>query len=167
LFVFAFDFSPRAIQFVQKHEKYDDKRCCAFVCDVTKESIPDLVPDNSVDIAMIIFVLSAISPQHMRNVLLNVRRVLKDGGYIFVRDYGLYDMAQIRFAEKGQSKLDENFYVRQDGTRAYYFSKEFLEELFVGAGFKTSKIEYAEREVVNRKLESVMNRNFIQAKFQK
>lgn len=32
-------------------------------------------------------------------------------------------MAQIRFSEKGGSKIDDNFYVRGDGTRAYYFSE--------------------------------------------
>ena len=37
------------------------------------------------------------------------------------RDYGLYDHAMLRFT-RGH-KLSENFYVRQDGTRAYYFSE--------------------------------------------
>ena len=39
---------------------------------------------------------------------------------ILFRDYGLYDHAMLRFS-KGH-KISENFYVRQDGTRAYYFT---------------------------------------------
>lgn len=39
---------------------------------------------------------------------------------VLFRDYGLHDHAMLRFS-KGH-KIEENFYVRQDGTRAFYFT---------------------------------------------
>ena len=47
---------------------------------------------------------------------------------LFFRDYGLYDHAMLRFSPA--NKLSDNFYVRQDGTRAYYFSKGKLKSSF-------------------------------------
>lgn len=52
-------------------------------------------------------------------------QVLKPGGSLLFRDYGLYDHAMLRFG-RGH-KISDSFYVRQDGTRAYYFSEGELE----------------------------------------
>ena len=91
-----------------------------FQCDVTESSLTDEIAAGSVDVATMVFVLSSISPHKMVWTLENVKNVLKVGGTLLFRDYGLYDYAMLRFG-RGQ-KIEENFYVRQDGTRAYYFS---------------------------------------------
>ncbi|XP_056142583.1 tRNA N(3)-methylcytidine methyltransferase METTL6-like isoform X2 [Lampris incognitus] len=122
IFVYACDFSPRAVDFVKQNPLYCPERCSAFQCDLTRDDLKENIVEGSVDVVTLIFVLSAIHPDKMSQVLENIFRVLKPGGIILFRDYGLYDHAMVRF--KLGSKLGENFYVRQDGTRSYFFSKD-------------------------------------------
>ena len=83
------------------------------------------------------------------------------GGVVFFRDYGRYDMAQLRFAQRGNQKLGENFYVRHDKTRAYYFKIEELEEMFTKVGFEVIENKYFYRLIENRKEEKKMHRVWI------
>ncbi|KAM3873518.1 tRNA N(3)-cytidine methyltransferase METTL6 [Diretmus argenteus] len=165
LFVYACDFSPRAVDFVKQNALYCPERCSAFQCDLTKDDLRTNVPEGSVDVVTLIFVLSAIHPDKMSLALENISRVLKPGGVVLFRDYGLYDHAMLRF--KAGNKLGENFYVRQDGTRSFFFSKELLAELFEGAGFQSSTNDYVLRETVNKKEGLCVPRVFLQSKFTK
>lgn len=124
-FVYACDLSPRAVDFVKSNPLYDETKMKAFQCDITSEDVFSVVPLNTVDIVTLIFVLSAIHPDKFLLSLQNIFKVLKPGAVLLLRDYGLFDMAQIRF--KPGNKIAENFYMRQDGTR--YYSIAYHEEL--------------------------------------
>ncbi|XP_054478058.1 tRNA N(3)-methylcytidine methyltransferase METTL6 [Anoplopoma fimbria] len=165
IFAYACDFSPRAVEFVKQNPLYCPERCCAFQCDLTKDDLRENVPEDSVDVVTLIFVLSAVHPDKMKLALQNISRVLKPGGIVLFRDYGLHDHAMLRF--KAGSKLGENFYVRQDGTRSYFFSKEFLAELFSDAGLQSVSNDYVLRETVNKKEGLCVPRVFLQSKFAK
>ncbi|XP_018418256.1 PREDICTED: methyltransferase-like protein 6 [Nanorana parkeri] len=165
LFVYACDFSPRAVQFVKQNPAYNTNTCKAFQCDLTKDDLTENIPAESVDVATLIFVLSAIHPDKMHLVIRNIYKVLKPGGCVLFRDYGLHDHAMIRF--KSGSKLGENFYVRQDGTRSYFFTTEFLKSIFTTAGYTEGSNEYVLRETVNKKEGLCVPRVFIQSKFYK
>jgi methyltransferase-like protein 6 len=107
----------------------------ARVCDVTKDDLP--VDENSVDLILCMFVISAIPPATIPHVFSKLFKALKPGGKLLFRDYGRYDEAQLRFTNK--SKLDENFYVRQDGTCVYYFEDTELIKWLCGENATSNK----------------------------
>ncbi|XP_064234742.1 tRNA N(3)-methylcytidine methyltransferase METTL6 isoform X2 [Aotus nancymaae] len=72
IFAYACDFSPRAVEYVKQNPLYDTERCKVFQCDLTKDDLLDHVPPESVDVVMLIFVLSAIHPDKMYLVLQNI-----------------------------------------------------------------------------------------------
>ncbi|ESW33712.1 hypothetical protein PHAVU_001G092600 [Phaseolus vulgaris] len=163
-FVYACDFSPRAVELVKTHEDYKESHISAFVSDLTADDLCKEILPSSVDIVTMIFMLSAVSPEKMPIVLQNVRKVIKPDGYVLFRDYATGDLAQERFSTKDQ-KISENFYVRGDGTRAYYFSNEFLTNLFKENGFDVDKLHVCCKQVENRSRELIMNRRWVQAVF--
>lgn len=163
LFFYACDFSKRAVQFVKEHPLYNEERCHAFHCDITKDDLTQEIKPDSVDAVSMVFVLSAIHPDKMVAALSNIYKVLKPGGKIMFRDYGLYDYAMLRFSTG--HKLADNFYVRQDGTRAYYFSLDKLNSLMEEAGFEISSCNYVQRDTVNKKEGLCVPRIFVQGKF--
>lgn len=62
-FVYCCDFSPKAVELVKSNTEYDPKKCHAFVCDIAAESVEFPFPEDSLDVILIIFVLSAITPE--------------------------------------------------------------------------------------------------------
>ncbi|KAJ1136615.1 hypothetical protein NDU88_003030 [Pleurodeles waltl] len=165
LFVYCCDFSTAAVDLVKGSENYDPSRCFAFVHDVSDEQNSFPMPAEGVDIIILIFVLSAILPDKMLGVLRRLSQLLKPGGQILLRDYGRYDMAQLRF-KKGRC-LSENFYVRGDGTRVYFFTQDELDRLLTGAGLEKVQNVIDRRLQVNRGKQLTMYRVWIQCKYRK
>ena len=164
-YFYACDFSPRAVDFFRSHNKYDEKKIKAFQCDITTDTVHQHIPANSLDIISMIFVLSAITPEKFDSVVKNLHRLLKPSGIVLFRDYGRYDMAQLRF--KSGHKIAENFYMRQDGTRSYYFSEHELAKIFKENNFEILSNCYVHRRTLNIKEGIDVPRIFLQGKFKK
>ncbi|XP_016993899.2 tRNA N(3)-methylcytidine methyltransferase Mettl2 isoform X1 [Drosophila takahashii] len=159
------DFSARAIEILQSQPQFDEKRCQVFVMDATLEQWEVPFEENSQDIIVMIFVLSAIEPKKMQRVLDNCYRYLRPGGLLLFRDYGRYDLAQLRF--KSGKCLEDNFYVRGDGTMVYFFTEEELRGMMTQAGLKEEQLIVDRRLQVNRGRGLKMYRVWIQTKFRK
>ena len=166
LFYYAFDFSEKAVEIVKLNKQYQVDRVKAFVADPSNYDFNDEdIEDNSLNFATMIFFLSAISPEKMIDTLHRIKKKLKPGSFVIVRDYGLYDMTQMRFVSKGTRKLGENWYVRGDNTSSYFFSQEKLKEIFEVCGFTTDECKYDTRELFNRKRKIKMYRVWIRGIF--
>lgn len=144
----------------------------ADVWDVAGDVLPPGLEEGSVDIAVMIFIFSALSPQEWSAAVFNVYRLLKPGGIVLFRDYGRGDLAQVRF-RKGRY-LEENFYIRGDGTRVYFFDTKELSSVWSAKAddndkplFEIENLGTDHRLLVNRGLQLKMFRCWMQGRFRK
>ena len=149
---------------MKQHADYGD-RCHAFVCDVSQDewaSVP--FSPSSLDVVILLFVMSALDPEDMARAVANIEKYLKPGGRVLFRDYGRYDLAQLRY--KPGKCLSDNFYVRGDGTKCYFFDEEDVKKLFE-ANFKLEQCKVDRRLQVNRGKQLKMYRVWLQCRFSK
>lgn len=166
----AVDFSSVAIDEVRRNPLYttlraqEPRRCVAHVCDITRDPLPaEVDADGGLDAVLLLFCLSAVSPALMQTSVRKLAQALRPGGVLLFRDYGRYDEAQLRFG-KGH-RLAENFYVKTDGTRAYYFTTAEVGSLFAGAGLEKAELAYIRRQYANRAQQVARYRVWVHAKF--
>ncbi|KAF8316673.1 methyltransferase [Clavulina sp. PMI_390] len=135
LTIHACDYAPTAVEVVKQSPLYSAPptgtiRASVWDLSSTTQTMPEGVQEHSVDAVVMIFVLSALSPSEWAQAVANVHQMLKPGGLILLRDYGRHDLTQLRFKEG--RLLEENFYIRGDGTRVYFFEIDELARLFTG-----------------------------------
>lgn len=85
------DFSPRAVTFVKEHELYNATDIDAHVVDLVNDPFP--FPLATADYSIMLFVLSAISPENFPKVAEKLYNQMKPGAIVYFRDYGRYDLA--------------------------------------------------------------------------
>ncbi|KAL9071701.1 MAG: hypothetical protein Q9157_005377 [Trypethelium eluteriae] len=150
--VHACDFSKKAVEVMKKSEHYDEKIMHANVWDVAgtgESALPPGLEPGSVDVVLMIFIFSALAPNQWDQALKNIFSVLKPGGQVLFRDYGRGDLSQIRF--KKERWMQENFYIRGDGTRVYFFDKDELGDIWKGKTFQPPTEEPEDRTVFEEK----------------
>ncbi|KAI1853502.1 hypothetical protein JX266_001486 [Neoarthrinium moseri] len=186
--IHACDFSKKAVEVMRSSEAYNTDYMQADVWDAAGQDLPPGLEDGSVDVVIMVFIFSALSPLQWRQAVHNAYRVLKPGGEVCFRDYARGDLAQVRF-KKGRY-LEENFYIRGDGTRVYFFDQDELAAIWSGetsadskdtsvetpsaddettqvARFEVEDLGIDRRLLVNRAKKLKMYRCWIQGRFRK
>jgi tRNAThr (cytosine32-N3)-methyltransferase len=163
------------VEVIRENEAYNTKNIQADVWDAASETLPPGLEEGSVDVVLMIFIFSALSPSQWNQAVHNIYRVLKPGGEVLFRDYGRGDLAQVRF-KKGRY-LEENFYIRGDGTRVYFFEKDELTKIWTGkgtgdpgagsTGVEVVDLGVDRRLLVNRAKQLKMYRCWMQGRFRK
>jgi tRNAThr (cytosine32-N3)-methyltransferase len=188
LMVHAVDFSKKAVEVMRSSELYDPSHITASQWDMAATELPEGLSPGSVDVIVLVFAFSALSPKQWEQTIHNVWTLLRPGGEVCFRDYGRGDLAQVRF--KRGRWLGENFYVRGDGTRVYFFEEEELRQIWSGQvreamkevlqgeeteastleppkAFEILKLGTDRRLLVNRQKQLKMYRCWMQGRFRK
>jgi tRNAThr (cytosine32-N3)-methyltransferase len=136
----AYDYSSHAVKLVQNNPLYKSPPAGAIqaaVWDLTsQDGLPSGLEEGSVDITILVFVLSALHPEEWGRAVRNIHAMLKPGGLLLLRDYGRHDLTQLRF--RTGRLLEDNFYIRGDKTRVYFFDIDELAVIFSGASAQES-----------------------------
>mmetsp|Transcript_9818 Transcript_9818/g.22979 ORF Transcript_9818/g.22979 Transcript_9818/m.22979 type:complete len:638 (-) Transcript_9818:861-2774(-) len=181
LIVHCLDFAPSAIDLLKNDTRFCEPHT-AHVYDVSSMHPSTINLDcgrtsstlaGSADVAILLFCLSAIGPHPsppLARAAQHVIDMLKPGGVLLMRDYGMLDEAQLKLG-KGAA-IGNNFYRKGDGTGVFYFELDNLRDLFVNKHDQDGKLEeleldYIQRVYRNRGDNSTRRRVWIQGRFRK
>lgn len=162
------DYAPVAVDFVLADKRFDANRMHAFVCDAAKDDVcsAGAIEEHSVDVAVFLFVLSAIPADRWRACIRSTARSLRlQTGVVVMRDYAADDEAQCRFEKTQKAASDSRAFLRGDGTMAVFLTAAQVAALFEECGFCVEACEVVEKPLVNRKKDLQATRRFVQGIF--
>ena len=119
-----------------------------------------------VDVAMILFTLSAVPGSGDVSLLEASAKAVKPGGAVLIRDYGLYDTRHVNDARK--SKLlrqdgDQDEYLRPGGMHRRYYSLPGVAKLAAACGLQVEEARLLCVRLQNAKRGLTMNRVYLHA----
>lgn len=200
------DASNEAIQRLRRESRYqyatsvegDEKDTAATITSqvfnlATEHSAIPSELDESANIILLLFTLSAIGPYHphksnqpqyssLVNAVKNATSMLKPGGVILFRDYGRYDYDQLQLNSVVGAQLCDNFYARglddtnssqgddhstTNGTGCYFFAIDEVKSLFTNAGLEVLQLDYITRVYKNKSDGTSRKRIWVQGRFSK
>ena len=62
---------------MKQHALYNEERCHAFVCDISQKEWTVPFPAESLDVVILLFVMSALDPEDMTVAVNNLEKYLK------------------------------------------------------------------------------------------
>ncbi|CAH7667948.1 S-adenosyl-L-methionine-dependent methyltransferase [Phakopsora pachyrhizi] len=168
LFLYALDYSSKAIDLLKNNPLYDPSKVLGLVWDMsTSDGIPSEIEAGSIDIVLMIFCFSALQPSDWSKAIRNVSGMLKPGGVLLFRDYGRHDLTQLRM--KGSRFMEDNLYIRGDGTRVYFFDRDDDDDDDDGkrksSGLEVVDLKVDRRLLLNRARKLKMYRVWLQVCF--
>lgn len=173
---YGFDVSTRAIDiirsndiYIKYNELYNNNKILVWQDDISSPQYK-YKQCELIDYATLIFVLSSLSMTQLHTALHNVYNSMSSHSYLYIRDYAIYDLAELRFNTNKTSKtikLDTHTYVRRDGTRSTFFNLNELCVILHSIGFTVITSTYVKKTIRNRKLDSDMKRIFVQIRAKK
>jgi hypothetical protein len=114
-----------------------------------------LFAEGFFDFSLLMFVLSALPFELHEFVLREAALTVKPGtGRLLFRDYCIGDAAATRFEQKGgeknSRKVDDNLFVRGDGTLAAFIDPRVLVVKAASAGLIVEELKVIRRSIENR-----------------
>lgn len=79
--ILTLNYKVKTTLIIQKNPNYDEMRMNAFCCDITNSDLSSLLLRGPVDVISLIFVLSAIHPDKMKDALRNIHYVRQIGRF--------------------------------------------------------------------------------------
>ena len=128
-------------------------------------TVPCSARHGPFDVVMILFTLSAVPGDDDAALLVHASELLRPGGAVLVRDYGLYDMRHRKDARTARLLRARPVpeYLRPGGMHRRYYSLEHLGALGASAGLVVEESRYLCVRLRNEKRDLNMDRVYVHA----